>query len=74
MACCSYRLICLLLVLMMVMALPNGAAAARKGSDYWDPFIRSPVDLEDDELGNGTRWALLVAGSKGYQSYRHQVS
>ncbi|MFS7941605.1 putative legumain protein [Helianthus anomalus] len=70
MACCSYRLICLLLVLMMVMALPNGAAAARRGSD---PFIRSPVDLEDDELGNGTRWALLVAGSKGYQSYRHQV-
>ncbi|KAJ0736439.1 putative legumain protein [Helianthus annuus] len=76
MACFSYRLICLLLVLMMVMALPNGAAAARRVSisDYWDPFIRSPVDLEDDELGNGTRWALLVAGSKGYQSYRHQAN
>jgi glycosylphosphatidylinositol transamidase (GPIT) subunit GPI8 len=22
----------------------------------------------------GTRWAVLIAGSKGFENYRHQVS
>ncbi|XP_076958526.1 vacuolar-processing enzyme-like [Bidens hawaiensis] len=66
-------------VMMIVVALPNGAAANRgSGSGLkWDPLIRSAVDLEDeveDQLGNGTRWALLVAGSKGYKNYRHQAN
>ena len=34
-----------------------------------------PLDVhgEGDEGENGTRWAVLVAGSKGYQNYRHQA-
>ncbi|XP_076951863.1 legumain-like [Bidens hawaiensis] len=74
------RITSLLLVLMITLVtLPNGAAAKRgSGSGWnWDPLIRSAVDLEDevdDQLGNGTRWALLVAGSKGYKNYRHQAN
>lgn len=71
------------LVLVTVVVLTYGAAAARGGSGQrywrwgWDPLIRSPVDAKqevDDEMTNGTRWAVLVAGSNGYGNYRHQVS
>eukprot|EP00249_Psilotum_nudum_P021335 c28073_g3_i2 orf=811-2310(-) len=34
----------------------------------------SPVlTTADDEIPTGTRWAILVAGSKGYGNYRHQA-
>lgn len=70
---------CLLLVLVavVVVVLPAGSFGYRRG---WDPLIRSPVDLEEDlesdgqTTGNGTRWAVLVAGSNGYGNYRHQVT
>ncbi|KAL7611106.1 hypothetical protein Lser_V15G09720 [Lactuca serriola] len=69
---------CLLLVLVVVVVvvLPAGSFGYRRG---WDPLIRSPVDLEEDlesdgqTTGNGTRWAVLVAGSNGYGNYRHQA-
>ncbi|XP_076903760.1 vacuolar-processing enzyme-like [Bidens hawaiensis] len=72
-------IICLVIVLMTVVALPNGASAKRGSGlgSNWDPFIRSAVDLEDEvdyQLGSGTRWALLVAGSKDYKNYRHQAN
>ncbi|PWA93794.1 asparaginyl endopeptidase 1 [Artemisia annua] len=70
------RVICLIVVLVtVVVILPAGAAT--RGGWRWDPLIRSPVDLEDEldaQMGNGTRWAVLVAGSNGYGNYRHQVS
>ncbi|XP_071696358.1 legumain-like [Rutidosis leptorrhynchoides] len=73
------RVIVLLFVLVTVVTLPAGAST-KGGSDHrwrlgWDPLIRSPVDLEqevDDQLSNGTRWAVLVAGSNGFGNYRHQ--
>jgi len=34
-------------------------------------FFRSPSD--DDKI-EGTRWAILIAGSNGYWNYRHQVT
>ncbi|KAL8253702.1 hypothetical protein R6Q59_031923 [Mikania micrantha] len=71
------RLIIIICLLLVLVILPNGAAAIT-GSGYrwdWDPLIESvPVDLENEELGNGTTWALLVAGSKGFASYRHQAN
>ncbi|KAD3641216.1 hypothetical protein E3N88_30440 [Mikania micrantha] len=53
-------------------------ASARGGSAHrwrwgWDPLIRSPVDDVDEQMTNGTRWAVLVAGSNGYGNYRHQA-
>ncbi|GJT14889.1 vacuolar-processing enzyme [Tanacetum coccineum] len=61
-------------VVVVVVVLPAGAAT--RGGWRWDPLIRSPVDLEDEldeQMGNGTRWAVLVAGSNGYGNYRHQA-
>nr|GEW78732.1 hypothetical protein [Tanacetum cinerariifolium] len=34
-----------------------------------DEFLRLPSEKESV----GTRWAVLLAGSKGYQNYRHQA-
>nr|GEW24756.1 asparaginyl endopeptidase 1 [Tanacetum cinerariifolium] len=56
--------LCMILLLVtVVVVLPAGGAT--RGGWRWDPLIRSPVDLEDEldeQLGNGTRWAVLVAG------------
>ncbi|KAJ0564897.1 putative legumain protein [Helianthus annuus] len=66
------HIICLILGLVTV-------SYGSKGSGHrqlWDPLIRSPVDLEadvDENMTNGTRWAVLVAGSKGFGNYRHQA-
>lgn len=32
------------------------------------------MSLEGEKDFLGTRWALLVAGSLGYENYRHQVN
>jgi legumain len=69
------RWVCGLLSLLAVAA----AAAAADGSA--EPLIRLPTQ---DEHGAApapapsaeegiTRWAVLVAGSSGYDNYRHQV-
>ncbi|QCE16415.1 legumain [Vigna unguiculata] len=34
-------------------------------------FFQAPAADENDE---GTRWAVLIAGSNGYWNYRHQDS
>lgn len=34
-------------------------------------FFQAPATDENDE---GTRWAVLIAGSNGYWNYRHQVT
>ncbi|KAJ0667662.1 putative legumain protein [Helianthus annuus] len=75
------RIICFTLVLVTVVALSYGAAGrgssgGQKWRWGWDPLIRSPVDAEqevDEQMTNGTKWAVLVAGSKGYGNYRHQA-
>ena len=36
--------------------------------------IPSKATAEEAEADQGTRWAVLVAGSSGYENYRHQVS
>jgi legumain len=58
------------------------AAAATEGNAK--PLIRLPTQNEHDEAAPApapsaeeeagvTRWAVLVAGSNGYDNYRHQV-
>ena len=39
----------------------------------WDGKIVMPTKEEDDKGEQGTRWAILIAGSGGYWNYRHQV-
>ncbi|MFS7929138.1 putative legumain protein [Helianthus anomalus] len=68
------HIICLILGLVTV---SYGSKGSGHRQQLWDPLIRSPVDLEadvDENMTNGTRWAVLVAGSKGFGNYRHQVS
>ncbi|KAK3041062.1 hypothetical protein RJ639_026859 [Escallonia herrerae] len=68
-----FHLALLLLVLVM---LPSEAVAGRGAGllNRWEPFIRSPVVTEaGEQKGNGTRWAVLVAGSSGFGNYRHQA-
>ncbi|KAK4795826.1 hypothetical protein SAY86_028152 [Trapa natans] len=53
----------------------SGRATARY-RDWGEPGILMPTEKEggdDSELGAGTRWAVLVAGSSGYANYRHQA-
>ncbi|EPS73966.1 asparaginyl endopeptidase [Genlisea aurea] len=38
----------------------------------WDPIIRWPFHRRGTPE-NGTRWAVLVAGSNGFGNYRHQA-
>ncbi|KAG0554834.1 hypothetical protein KC19_12G123300 [Ceratodon purpureus] len=39
----------------------------------WDDKIVMPTEEEDDKGEQGTRWAVLIAGSSGYWNYRHQA-
>lgn len=68
----------LALVMMVLMILPQSFAfrVGRTGSlNRFESLLRSPVEFDDDdeEVRNGTNWAVLVAGSNGYGNYRHQV-
>ena len=36
-------------------------------------FFRPTEDDVCDDSSAGTKWAVLVAGSRGYWNYRHQV-
>ncbi|KAJ4955800.1 hypothetical protein NE237_012583 [Protea cynaroides] len=64
----------LLLFLLLLVSTIVGRGAAR--SERWESIIQLPKEKEalavDDEK-NGTRWAVLVAGSSGYGNYRHQA-
>ena len=35
-------------------------------------FFKAPANADQND--EGTRWAVLVAGSNGYWNYRHQVT
>jgi legumain len=37
------------------------------------PHISKSADDLSDDIFTGRSWALLVAGSKGYDNYRHQA-
>ncbi|KAL6850394.1 hypothetical protein ACP4OV_021021 [Aristida adscensionis] len=45
------------------------AAAAAEGKG-WEELTRMPA--EEENAAVGTRWAVLVAGSNGFENYRHQ--
>jgi legumain len=60
------------------------AAAAAGAEGNAEPLIRLPTQNEHDDAAPApapsaeeeagvTRWAVLVAGSNGYDNYRHQV-
>jgi legumain len=75
--------VCGLLSLLAVAA----AAAAAEGKGNVEPLIRLPtLEVQDaaaapapappaagEEEEGVTRWAVLVAGSNGFENYRHQV-
>ncbi|XWS38517.1 hypothetical protein CRYUN_Cryun19dG0138100 [Craigia yunnanensis] len=62
------------LMLLLFEAINVGRAAQL---NQWESGIRLPTeedepqDIDDHQLG--TRWAVLVAGSSGYENYRHQA-
>lgn len=55
-----------ILSVVALLVLPLVAVSVRP-----DSFLRLPTDGGAD--GVGTRWAVLIAGSKGFGNYRHQV-
>ncbi|KAK6138680.1 hypothetical protein DH2020_027570 [Rehmannia glutinosa] len=59
------------ILVLLVAAVPLKAAGGRRRNP-WDPIIRWPLDRRETEE-NGTRWAVLVAGSNGFGNYRHQA-
>ncbi|PSS11505.1 Vacuolar-processing enzyme like [Actinidia chinensis var. chinensis] len=62
-----------LLILLMVAPLWGAGRSGRAGRmNRWDQVIRMPGEADEPEE-NSTRWAVLVAGSKGYGNYRHQA-
>ncbi|XP_043718084.1 vacuolar-processing enzyme [Telopea speciosissima] len=63
----------LLLLFLLVSTIVGGGAARR---ERWESIIKLPTEKEDlgvEEKRNGTRWAVLVAGSSGFGNYRHQA-
>ncbi|MQL80219.1 hypothetical protein Taro_012670, partial [Colocasia esculenta] len=62
------------LLLFLVAPSPPFLAAAMK-SRPWDAFLRLPTRGRGKENGEPvrTRWAVLIAGSNGYENYRHQA-
>uniref|UniRef100_A0A0E0PSE7 legumain n=1 Tax=Oryza rufipogon TaxID=4529 RepID=A0A0E0PSE7_ORYRU len=54
-----------LLLMLMLMHLQVGLGLGNGG--LWQEFLRLPTE------NGGTKWALLIAGSKGYENYRHQA-
>ncbi|XP_045788398.1 legumain isoform X2 [Trifolium pratense] len=62
----------------LLLLLSLHGSVARQNRFEWEPVIRlpgepdEPVDADVDEV-EGTRWAVLVAGSSGYGNYRHQA-
>lgn len=58
------------LVLALLLALCAVSVLARTPS--WDGKIQMPTE-EKEKDEEGTRWAILIAGSAGYWNYRHQV-
>ncbi|XP_077235465.1 beta vacuolar processing enzyme [Tasmannia lanceolata] len=57
----------------LLLSKPTISGRAGTRLNPWDSVIRMPTESgeEGDEIG--TRWAVLVAGSKGYGNYRHQA-
>lgn len=50
------------------------AATATAGDDFLRlPSQASRFFQSDDDNNEGTKWAILIAGSNGYWNYRHQV-
>ncbi|KAI3971304.1 hypothetical protein MKX01_008148 [Papaver californicum] len=58
---------CFILLVVVLGVIVNGSQASR-----WESTIKMPNEKEDDKE-IGTRWAVLVAGSRGYGNYRHQA-
>lgn len=59
--------VCLLGLLMLMQQVKGGQGLSNDGGDLWQEFLRLPTE------NGGTKWALLIAGSSGYDNYRHQA-
>lgn len=58
--------------LLLALSLALCAVSALGRAPSWDGKIVMPTN-EEEEGEQGTRWAILIAGSAGYWNYRHQV-
>lgn len=56
---------------MLALLLAFCAVTALGRAPSWDAKIVMPTEEKKDE--EGTRWAILIAGSAGYWNYRHQA-
>ncbi|KAL3818189.1 hypothetical protein ACJIZ3_004094 [Penstemon smallii] len=65
---------CVILMLFVGVTVPCEAIGGRRSwlRKPWDSIIRQPVD-GGEAADDGTRWAVLVAGSNGFGNYRHQA-
>jgi glycosylphosphatidylinositol transamidase (GPIT) subunit GPI8 len=60
--------------LLLALSLALCAVSALGRAPSWDGKIVMPTNEEEEDKGEqGTRWAILIAGSAGYWNYRHQV-
>ncbi|CAI0413740.1 unnamed protein product [Linum tenue] len=57
----------------LFLALSFLAGEAFPAKNPFQPGILMPTEKGPDDDEVGTRWAVLVAGSKGYGNYRHQA-
>ncbi|PNX84150.1 vacuolar-processing enzyme-like protein [Trifolium pratense] len=60
-----------LLLLLIATLIPLFSADDHDDITGFD-FLRLPSQASDDDKNQGTRWAILIAGSNGYWNYRHQ--
>lgn len=60
----------LLRVLLLLLCVAN---ALGQTLAPWDGKSAMKSEEEEEETKEGTRWAILIAGSSGYGNYRHQV-
>ncbi|MCL7049068.1 hypothetical protein MKW94_008376, partial [Papaver nudicaule] len=58
----------ILLVLHLAVLIPNHICVESR------KMVKEFIHGDDDKASQGTRWAVLLAGSDGYGNYRHQAS
>lgn len=72
----SIRIACaFFLLLLSIATVAESRGFLKLPSEVADFFHSGDEEIggDDDDAVNGTRWAVLLAGSNGYWNYRHQV-
>ncbi|KAI3915314.1 hypothetical protein MKX01_035573 [Papaver californicum] len=59
------------LILHLAVLIPTHICVESRNVDY--SKVKEFISRDDDKTSQGTRWAVLLAGSEGYLNYRHQA-